>query len=199
MSFLFQWFFDNYIEIVGFSSGVVGVWLSTRQNIWCWPIGLVNVSLYMYIFFGSKLYADFGLQLFYFVMTLYGWYQWKFGGKEHLGRKVTKASTRFWIGYLLAGVFSNILIGWLLFTYTDASFPYWDSFVSVWGIIGTFMQARKQIENWLVWIVIDLNCVAIYYYKELYITLVLYFVFTILAIIGYYNWKKELIKNQITN
>lgn len=192
MSFLINWLLNNYIEIIGFSSGIIGVWLSTRQNIWCWPVGLINVSLYMYIFYDSNLFADFGLQVFYFVMTIYGWYQWKYGGKSNTGLKVQKTTIRLWVLYFIVGAISNLIAGYLLATYTRASFPYWDSFVSVWGIIATFMQARKQLENWLVWIVIDLNCVAIYFYKELYITLILYFVFTLLAVAGYLQWRKTL-------
>ena len=191
----FEWVSFNYVEIFGFLTGTIGVWLSTKQKIWCWPVGLVNVSLYIYIFFVSKLYADFGLQIFYFGMTLYGWYQWLYGGTGHTKRHVGRTTFKSWMAYLSIGIPANALIGYLLATYTDAAFPYWDSFVSVWGIIGTYMQARKQIENWLVWIVIDMNCVAIYICKSLLLTSVLYCIFVGLAVYGYIQWKKDLKKS----
>lgn len=187
-----NWLEENYIEVVGVVFGILGVWLTTKQIIWCWPVALINVLLYIYIFFTAKLYADFGLQIFYFVMTIYGWYNWKFGGKEHSILKVSRAGKKRISIYILIGTLSFLTSGFLLEKYTDAAYPYWDSFVSVWGIIGTFMLARKQIENWIVWIIIDLNCMGIYFFKELYPTVALYFIFTILAFIGYYKWKKDL-------
>jgi len=194
MEIIFNWIVANYIELIGSVTGVLGVWLTTRQNIWCWPVGLVNVLLYIYVFFVAKLYADFGLQFFYLVMTLYGWYNWKYGGKGHTELPVGRAGLKNMLIYLVIGTTSFIVIGFVLKRFTDAAYPFWDSFVAVWGIIGTYMQAKKQIENWLVWIIIDANCVMIYYYKNLLPTVVLYFIFVILAIIGYFSWRKDLKK-----
>lgn len=193
-----NWIVENYIEIIGVIFGILGVWLTTRQIIWCWPVALVNVLLYIYIFFIAKLYADFGLQIFYLAMTLYGWYNWKYGGKNNTELKVSRAGIKIIIIYLIIGTLSFLVIGYVLNNYTDAAYPYWDSLVGVWGIIGTYMQARKQIENWIVWIIIDLNCVGIYFCKELYPTVALYFIFTILAVIGYYKWRKDLKKISVS-
>jgi nicotinamide mononucleotide transporter len=187
-----NWIIENYIEIIGVITGIAGVWLTTRQIIWCWPVGLINVLLYIYIFFVAKLYADFGLQIFYLVMTLYGWYNWKYGGKNHKELKVSRAGIKNIILYLIIGTVSFIAIGFILKKFTDAAYPYWDSLVSVWGIIGTYMQAKKQIENWIVWIIVDMNCVGIYICKDLLPTVALYFIFVLLAVIGFYKWKKDL-------
>lgn len=196
MSLIWAWLVENYIEFLGSVFGVLGVWMSTRQNILCWPVGLLNVLLYIYVFYCSKLYADFGLQFFYLIMTLYGWYNWKYGGSNHSVLPVCNAGARKLIIYTFILAVSFVAIGYLLATYTDAAFPYWDSFVGVGGIIGTYMQAKKQIENWILWIIIDANCVAIYFIKDLMPTVILYFIFVVLAFIGYMQWKKDLITVQ---
>jgi nicotinamide mononucleotide transporter len=186
------WLSTNYIELIAAIAGILGVWLTTRQLIWCWPVALVNVILYIYIFFKSRLYADFGLQIFYFVLTLYGWYNWLYGGKEHKELKVSKISMKVLGICLLIGIPASFITGYLLSRYTNAALPYIDSLVAVWGIIGTWMMAKKLLENWLLWIIVDLVCVGIYMVKNLYPTSVLYFIFTVLAVYGYLQWKRTL-------
>jgi nicotinamide mononucleotide transporter len=187
---ILMWLGLNYIELIGALAGIIGVWLTARQIIWCWPVALLNVIIYIYVFFISKLYADFGLQLFYLYMTLYGWYHWLYGGKDHLELPVSRISLKNFLILFVIGMPTVFILGYLLKKYTDAYYPYWDSFVSIWGIIGTYMMARKIIEHWLVWIVVDLICVGIYYYKNLFATSVLYFIFIILAIYGWQKWIK---------
>jgi nicotinamide mononucleotide transporter len=187
-----DWLGQNYIELIAAFCGIGGVWLTTRQNILCWPVALVNVILYIYIFYVSKLYADAGLQVFYLFMTLYGWYHWYFGGQEHDNLPVSRISKKALLAYLSVGIPFSFLCGYLLQRYTDASFPYQDSFVSIWGILGTHMMARKILEHWLLWIIVDLCCVGIYLAKGLYPTTILYFIFSLLAVYGFYQWKKDL-------
>jgi len=191
-----NWITENYIEILAAILGIAGVYLTTKQKIWCWPIGLANVILSMYVFFVSKLYADVLLQLFYLVMTLYGWYYWMFGGENKNKLPVRKIRPKELSIFLVLGFVCSYIVGYLFATYTDASFPYWDSLLTVWGIIATYAMGRKIIDHWLMWIVIDLNCTALYFIKELYAFAPLYFIFTLLAIYGYFTWKKELIKQQ---
>ena len=185
------WLSLNYIEVIGAISGVVGVWLTARQVIWCWPVALINVLIYIYVFFISKLYADFGLQLFYFVMTIYGWYNWMYGGKDHHEPAITKISLKMFAFLFFVSLPSIFIVGYLLKNYTDAFFPYWDSFVSVWGIIGTYLMAKKIIEHWILWVIVDITCVFIYFFKGLYPTTILYFIFSILAIYGWLQWRKD--------
>ena len=192
MQEVFGWLYLNWVELTGAVTGMLGVWLTTRQIIWCWPVALVNVIFYIYIFFISKLYADFGLQIFYFFMTIYGWYNWIHGGENHTELKVSLIRRSLLLFCLITGTLSFLILGYLLNRYTDAAFPFIDSLIAVWGIIGTFLMARKILENWIVWIVVDLIAMAIYLAKELHLTAGLYFVFTLLAISGYYQWKKDL-------
>jgi nicotinamide mononucleotide transporter len=191
------WLGRNYIEVFGALAGVIGVWLTARQIIWCWPVALVNVVIYIYIFFISKLYADFGLQLFYLFMTLYGWYNWLYGGNDHHELSISRITFIKFLVFLLIGMPSVFILGYLLKNYTDAAFPYWDSFVSIWGIIGTYMMAKKILEHWILWIIVDMTCVGIYFFKELFATSILYFFFTILAVYGLSKWKRDFIAQTI--
>jgi nicotinamide mononucleotide transporter len=186
------WLSQNYIEIIGAISGILGVWLTARQIIWCWPVALINVVIYIYVFYISKLYADFGLQLFYFFMTLYGWYNWLYGGTSNHHLPISRITLKKFIFFFFIGMPAVLITGYLLKNYSDAAYPYWDSFVSVWGIIGTYMMAKKIIEHWILWIIVDITCVGIYFYKALYPTTILYFIFTILAVYGLLKWKKDL-------
>lgn len=194
MQLILEWFTKNYVEIIASVLGLWGVWLTTRQNIWCWPVGLVNVILSLYVFFVSKLYADVILQIFYLVMTIYGWYNWLYGGENKSVLKVTRIKKNIMIALIITSIFLIAATGYLFSTYTDAALPYWDATVAVWGVIGTYVQAKKYIENWIIWILNDLLCTGIYFYKDLYAFTALYFIFTLLAIYGYYQWRKDLKK-----
>lgn len=198
MTIIFNWLAKNYIEIVATVLGIVGVWFSTKQNIWFWPLGLINVILSLYVFFATKLYADVVLQVFYLVMTIYGWYNWLYGGTNKTELKVSRIKQRTLIILILISTDTIIIAGYLFSTYTDAALPYWDSTIAIWGIITTYMEAKKYIENWLFWINTDLLCTGIYFYKGLYAFTALYFVFVILAIYGYIEWKKDLKKIEQT-
>lgn len=194
---IINWIFANYIELIGFVFSALGVWLTTKQKIWCWPISLVGVIIYIYIFFISKLYADFGLQIFYLFMTIYGWYYWLHGGQNNqVLEKISRITKKQIIMYLIIGITTQTILGYLLFKYTDAAFPFWDSVVGIWGIIATYMMAKKILEHWIAWIIIDIMCVTIYFFKDLYLTSILYLIFTLLAILGYYNWRKDLSKQE---
>lgn len=191
MDALLNWFAQHGLELAAFAFGVMGVWLTARQNIWCWPVGLANVVLSLIVFFYARLYADVLLQVFYLVMTLYGWYEWLFGGENKSRLKIRRIRRQETLLLLLLGFAASLLAGWLFERYTNAALPYWDSFVAVWGVIATWAMARKILEHWSMWIVIDLLCTGIYFYKELYFFTALYFLFAILAVYGLIAWKKD--------
>ncbi|MEI6766172.1 MAG: nicotinamide riboside transporter PnuC [Bacteroidota bacterium] len=198
MSVVLSWICSNYIEIAASLLGIIGVWLTTRQLIWCWPVGLLNVILSLYVFFASRLYADVILQVFYFVMTLYGWYNWRYGGKGKSVLQVSRITPQLLLVLIIISFFATALTGFLFSKYTDAALPYWDAGVAVWGVLCTWLQARKILENWLIWIITDLVCTGIYFYKELYAFTGLYFFFAVLAAYGFYAWRKDLIKLSAT-
>ena len=180
------------IEIVAAVLGAIGVYLGVRQNIWSWPIGIAGVSLYVIVFHRAKLYADMGLQVVYIVISLYGWYQWLYGGPGRTSLKVTRARPRHYIILGVLGIAGAWITGELLGRHTDASLPYLDSAVTSTSLVAQWMMTRKLLESWIVWVAVDLVYIGMFLYKELYPTALLYVVFTILAAWGYFQWKATL-------
>lgn len=179
------------LEILGFLTGAICVYLNTRQNVWGWFFGIINALLYAYVFWQVNLYADMSLQAYYFVISIYGWWLWLFGGKSHDGVAVSKMPKSFYGLFALIFVAGTLLWGFLLGNFTNASFSYLDSALTIASLIAQWMMARKYLENWVIWIVADICYIGLYWYKGLELTSVLYLVFTILAILGYYQWKRS--------
>ena len=182
------------LEHVAVACGLANIYLTIRQNIWSWPIGVVMVSLYMYIFFNAKLYSDAGLQVFFLVMQFYGWYHWTRGPVEH-ARSLSPVTRLRMKGWLLtgAGVFAGAaVLGTAMGRLTDASLPYPDAFTTMLSVVAQFLLTRKILDNWTLWIVADVIYVGIYSSKALYWTAGLYVVFLILCIKGYRDWKRDL-------
>lgn len=190
------WILDNYIELLGAIFGLLYIILSIRQNIWCWPVGLITSALYIYVFYVTKFYADMGLQVYYLVVSIYGWYFWLFGGKSKKTDDLKISSVKFNLSIylLIATVVLFGIIAYILVNYTDSEIPYWDAFTTAGSFVATWMLARKIIEHWLVWIIIDAVSLGLYIYKGLYATVILFAVYTVLAVTGYIEWKKELEK-----
>ncbi|MCD4681229.1 MAG: nicotinamide riboside transporter PnuC [Bacteroidales bacterium] len=191
------WLSDNYIELLASVLGILYVILAIRQNIWCWMAGIINVALYIFIFLNARLYGDMALQVFYLLMSIYGWYSWKFGKSKNKEVLVVTRLTQNSV-FLLLVILTILSVGFgYLLSFTNSDIPYWDGLTTALGLIATWMIARKIIENWLVWIFTDLLCVGIYYYKELYPTAIFYLIMAILAVVAYYKWKKDMRKNNL--
>ncbi len=188
------WFRANYVEFFGMVFGIVYIFFSIRQNIWLWPIGLITSIFYIVIFFTSKLYADMSLQIYYLVISIYGWIHWLYGKqKSESGElRVLKTSIKSWMTVFAGTTVLSILIAWILKNYTDSPLPWWDAFLTASSIMATWMLAQKYLENWLVWIAVDAISIGVFAYKELYLTCILFLVYTIMAIKGYFEWKKSL-------
>ena len=187
------WISNNYIELLGSLFGLLYIVLSIKQNIWCWPVGLITSALYIYVFFITKFYADMGLQVYYLVVSIYGWYFWMFGGKSKKpdDLKISRVNLPLSIYLILATFVLFGGIAYLLVHFTDSEIPYWDAFTTAGSFIATWMLARKIIEHWLIWIIVDAVSLGLYIYKGLYATVILFAVYTILAIAGYIEWKKK--------
>ena len=184
----------SFFELFGTLSGITGVWLTVRKNIWCFPAGLINVGLYCFLFFKERLYADAILQVFYIFLLAYGWVQWKKTSAQN-EFNITPIKNRSWIILVLMCLFSTFIIGTVLKTVTDASLPYLDSFLTSMSLIAQWMVAKKKIENWIIWIVADIIYVGMYVFKNMHLTAALYFVFILLALKGYNEWKKKIALN----
>ena len=179
-------------EIVAALVGVVGVYLNVRQNVWTWPVGIVNVAMYVVVFYQAKLYADMGLQVIYIVLALYGWYQWLYGGPGRTTLPVTHGAPRQLLIATAIGAAGAWGIGAVLARFTDASLPYLDASLTSASLVAQWMATRKLLENWLVWVVADVVYIGMFIYKQLYPTAVLYALFTALAVLGYRQWRAAL-------
>ncbi len=196
MSEIFQeWLLDNKIEILGAFLGILYIVFSIRQNVLTWPTGLATSVLYVIVFFQSKFYADMGLQVYYVIISLYGWYYWLKGAKnnEKKGVRVRKTSLRLWLKLSLTTIIIYVVILLVLINFTDSDVPYMDSMTTAFSIVATWMLARKYIEHWLIWIFVDLFSSGLYVYKNLWATAILFIIYTIMAAVGYYQWEKDLI------
>lgn len=186
----------NSIEIVAAAFGVVSVFLSVRQNIWSWPTAIVNVGLYIFVFYESKLYADTGLQVVYVVLNAYGWYHWLYGGKNRTELPVTRTSARVWLLLVTLAATGAAVLGTLLSQKTDAALPYIDSMTTSTSLVAQWMMTRKLLENWIIWVAVDVVYIGMYIYKSLYVTAGLYFVFLILSAMGFVQWRQSLKKRE---
>ena len=179
-------------EVLAVVTGIISVYLSTRENIWSWPTALVNVSLYFVVFYEAKLYADMGLQVVYFVLSLYGWYEWLYGGENRTELHVSRTSRVLGVRLLAIGVACAAVLGTALARFTDAALPYVDSATTSTSLVAQWMMTRKILENWAVWVAVDIVYIGMFVFKGLYLTAVLYAVFLVLAIMGYVQWKRSL-------
>ena len=181
----------SYLEIIAVICGLANIYLTVKQNIWCWPVGAVMVSLYIYIFFNAKLYSDAGLNVFFLVMQFYGWYQWTRGPVVHATSlsAVKRLGTRGW-SWTTAGVLAGTAtLGTVMHRYTDAALPYPDAFTTLLSVIAQFLMTKKYLENWTLWIIADLVYIGVYSVKSLYWTAGLYVVFLALCVQGYREWR----------
>lgn len=183
---------QNRWEILAVVFGIISVYLSTRENIWSWPTALINVGLYFVVFYEAKLYADMGLQVVYFALSLYGWYEWLYGGENRTELHVSRTSRTLGVRLVVIGVVAAAVLGTALARFTDAALPYLDSATTSTSLVAQWMMTRKILENWAVWAVVDVVYVGMFIFKKLYLTAGLYSVFFVLAVMGYVQWKRSL-------
>lgn len=182
----------SLLELFAAIVGAVSVWLSVRQNILSWPTAIVNVVLYVVVFYQAKLYADMGLQVVYAVLSIYGWYEWLYGGEGRTELHVTRTGPGLAALLTLIALSGAALLGTLLRHTTDAALPYMDSFLSSTSLVAQWMMTKKKLENWLVWIAVDVLYVGMFIFKGLYLTAGLYLVFLALAVKGYLDWRRSM-------
>src|SRR5687767_2672754 len=179
----------NLIEAAAVAFGIVSVFLSARQNVWNWPLGIINVALYIIVFHDAKLYADMGLQAVYVVLAVYGWWHWLHGGADHGTLRVSRVPPREVVLLTIAFLVGTASLSTLLSRTTDASLPLADSALTAASLVAQYMMTRKYVECWLVWIVADVAYVAMFIYKSLWLTAGLYLVFCVLAVVGWRQWR----------
>jgi len=179
------------LEYLGALTGFICVWLAARNSLWNFPVTIVSVLIYMMVFYQAKLYADMGLQVYFLFMAIYGWYFWiNRRGDDQKLKPIRRISPReIGAGIIVVALFT-FLVGKGLYLHTDAFFPYLDSFCTGGSLFGAFLLSRRVMENWVVWIIVDIVYLYLYIAKELYVTTLLYLVFVGVAVFGYLEWKK---------
>jgi nicotinamide mononucleotide transporter len=181
------------LELISFSLSLIMVLLTIRQNHWAWLFSILASGLYASVFFQAKLYGDMSLQFVFIVVSILGWRQWLRGRDElNTAMLVTRLSARSMMNAGLACLIMFLLLWTFLKTYTDTDVPMADGFLTAGSLLGQVLLARKKLENWLVWIAVDVLYVLLYVYKDLHLTAILYGIFVVMAVQGYRTWKKEL-------
>lgn len=189
---MISWIAANFVEVLGVVFSLLYLVFSIRQNILLWPMGIVSALLYMLVFFQSKFYADMTLNGYYFIISIYGWILWRKGSRDSKEFPVVKLKGKLAISLLLITSVSFLLIGIILSRFTDSPIPWWDAFTTALSFTATWMLAKKILQHWIIWIIVDLISMGLYLYRGLYPTLVLFGIYTIMAVIGYIQWKKTL-------
>ena len=183
----------SWLEIVAFGLALQMVVLNMRVNVLAWPLAIVSSLLYFALFWNSKLYGDASLQIFFAVVALWGWWQWLRGTQADGGAlqvRTLPARGRWWLlGALALGWPAT---GWFLKTFTDTDVPWWDAFPTAASVIGQWLLGRKYIENWLAWIVVNVVSVALFAYKGLWLTTLLYSLFIAMSFAGWRAWQRLL-------
>jgi nicotinamide mononucleotide transporter len=190
---IYSYLHTNWVEIIGVILSLIYIYLSIEQKVSLWVFGFLSSALYIVVFFQTKFYADMSLQFYYLVISVYGWFSWKKGSQDS-GQELpaTKTSNRLILQLGLSSVVIYFIYYLILAKFTDSTIPKADSLVGMLSVVGTWMLARKLIENWLVWIVADGIATGLFIYKGLYPTSILFFIYTVMAVVGYLQWKKQL-------
>jgi len=179
------------LEVVAVAFGIVSVYLSVKERIASWPTAIVNVLLYFLIFREQKLYAAMGLQLVYAGISAYGWYNWLFGGARQTRLKVSRTPRPEGLLLAVLGVSFALGMGTLLSRHTDDALPYVDSALTAGSLCAMWMMSRKYLENWALWILLDVAYMTLFLSRGLHLTTFLYAVFLILAARGHVEWSRS--------
>jgi nicotinamide mononucleotide transporter len=181
----------RFVEAAAVVLTLLSVIFQIYENIWAWPTTIAGVALYSILFFHERLYADMCLQAVYIALAVYGWYEWLHGGEAKTERKVSNASLRMQTIAYTIGAVSAVILGFTFKYNTNAALPFLDSTLTSFSLVAQWMLTRKYLENWIVWIAVDVVYVGMFIFKHLYMTAGLYVVFIGLCARGYFEWKKS--------
>ncbi len=185
---------DNWLEILGTLIGIIYLWLELKANIYMWIAGIIMPAISIFVYYDAGLYADFGINVYYLIAAIYGFAVWTMKDK-HVKTKnkelpITYTPKSMYAMLTTTFVLAFLAIGFILENFTDSNVPWWDSFTTALSIVGMWMLARKWIEQWWTWIAVDAVCCGLYIYKGIFFYSALYGLYTIIAIYGYFEWKK---------
>ncbi|MCX6714233.1 MAG: nicotinamide riboside transporter PnuC [Candidatus Uhrbacteria bacterium] len=179
----------SFTETLGFVTGAWCVWLTVKENIWNWPIGIANSAFFLILFWQSSLFADAALQIVYIILGILGWYWWLYGGAKKTELPISKAPRRewIWLAILLAlGTWAEFAI---LVHAHDAA-PFLDALTTAMSLVAQYLLTKKRMENWYIWMSVDVIYVYLYIIKDLYLTAFLYAIFFLMCVRGLVEWKR---------
>ncbi|MFZ6680196.1 nicotinamide riboside transporter PnuC [Undibacterium sp. Tian12W] len=183
-------FTTTLLELLSFALSVITVALNIRQIHWAWLFSILSSGMYAAVFFNTRLYGDMGLQFVFILVSVWGWFNWLRGDNSHERLQVTRLNMQGRWRSLGATLLAFVVLAWFLKTYTDTDVPYADGFLTAGSLLGQILLSRKKLENWHVWIFVDVLYVGLYVYKGLMLTALLYAIFVIMAIMGLRAWSK---------
>ena len=181
----------SLLEIISFILAVITVVLNIRQVHWAWLFSILSSLTYAFVFFDALLYGDTGLQVVFVAVSMWGWYQWLYGGEQHTELTVSRSTSIGWAFGIAGWLAAFVLLALFLDHYTNTDVPYIDGFLTAGSLLGQLLLSRKKVENWLVWIVVNTLYIGLYLQKGLVLTAVLYAIFIVLAVIGLVTWYRE--------
>jgi nicotinamide mononucleotide transporter len=187
----FLGFSTTPLELISFVLSILTVLLNIRRIHWAWLFAIVSSATYGMVFFKARLYGDAGLQAVFIAASVWGWYEWLCGtGKDDQPLVVTRLGRSGWAWSLAGWALGFFVLSWFLHAYTDTDVPHMDGFLTAGSLLGTVLAARKKVENWHVWIAVDILYVGLYVYKGLHLTAVLYALFVAMAVLGLRAWAR---------
>jgi nicotinamide mononucleotide transporter len=183
---------ELFLEILAAATGIIYLWLEYRASIHLWIVGIIMPVIYIVVYYNSGIYANLGINVYYLVVAFYGWWMWRYGGRKHAKDEmpITRTPARYYLPLACACVVLYFAIAWLLTRYTDSDVPRLDAFTTALSVVGMWMLARKYVEQWWVWFVVDIVSVGMYIDKSLYYLALLYVTYVVVALFGYRKWKK---------
>ena len=188
---MIEYLTSNWLEVLGTVVGIIYLWLELKANIYMWITGIIMPAISIFVYYQAGLYADFGINIYYLIAAIYGFAVWQFGKKKtEVELPITYTPRGKYWQLALCFVVCFILIGIILERFTDSTVPWWDSFTTALSIVGMWMLARKWIEQWWTWVAVDAVCCGLYIYKGIFFYSALYGLYTVIAVYGYFKWKK---------
>jgi len=178
----------TWLEGIAVFFGVASVYYSMKENIWVYPTGIISTLIYVWICLQVGLYADMGINAYYFSMSIYGWYIWSRPTNEGKALPVTWLNRKGIVESVLLFLVSYTVLAFVLLHFTDSDVPFIDSFTTASAFVGMYLMAKKKVENWIAWIITDLVSVPLYFYKGLILTSFQFLFFTVLAVMGLIAW-----------
>ena len=181
---------ERFLEIGGLLVGLAYLYFEYHANRLVWLMSVIMPMISMVVYFKAGIYADFAINIYYLIIAIYGYIVWSFNlsKRKREPRPISRMPGVFYLPAGITLILLFILLSWSLISFTNSTVPYWDAFTTALSIVGSWMLARKDVEQWIVWFIVDAACTGLYFYKGIYFYAVLYAVYTVIALLGYRKW-----------